>query len=81
MMTGETSEAGRPSCQGTQFDKITTRCKYWEVLSPPSVHFNEEFFRIFCFFVSLVVILRNWVCDNWVDRLPKTSHLRVSSRT
>ena len=28
-------------------------------------------FRIYLYIVSLVVILRNWVCDNWVYRFPK----------
>ena len=122
---------------------ITTRCEYWEVLSPPSVYFSKEFpyifvakasfsayvllkkilktaekvhflasksttnfGRVFCSFpfpcfaskwlkyavffafqkakkgrqkttwpylyiVSLVVILCNWVCDNWVYRFPR----------
>ena len=45
------SETGRPSCRGTQFDKITTRYEYWEVLSPPSVYFNREF--VFFFLSSL----------------------------
>ena len=27
---------------GTQFDKITAIYEIWEVLSPPSVHFNRE---------------------------------------
>ena len=28
---------------GTQFDRITTRYEYCEVLSPPAVYFNREF--------------------------------------
>ena len=28
-------------------------------------------FRIYLYIVSLVVILSNWVCDNWVYRFPK----------
>ena len=27
-------------------------------------------FRIYLYIVSLVVILSNWVCDNWVYRFP-----------
>ena len=35
----------------------------------PPVYFNREFpfFFVYCF---LVVILPNWVCDNWVYRFP-----------
>ena len=29
-------------------------------------------FRIYLYIVSLVVILSNWVCDNWVYRFPST---------
>ena len=42
--------------------------EYWEVLSPPSVYFNREFPYMYLYIVSLVVILSNWVCDNWVYR-------------
>ena len=37
---------------GTQFDKMTMRYEYWEVLSPPSVCFAGEFSQVlvYCFF-------------------------------
>ena len=31
-------------------------------------------FRIYLYVVSLVVILSNWVCDNWVYRFPINPH-------
>ena len=49
----------------TQFDKTTKRYEYWEVLSL-SLSTLTRNFRIYLYIVSLVIILSNWVPDNWV---------------
>ena len=46
-------------------------------LSPPSVYFNREISVIYLYIVSLVVILSNWVCDNWIYRFPKKNSRRL----
>ena len=64
------SEAGSPSCRGAQFDKTSTRYVYWEVFCPSlSVDFNWQFLHMYLYIASLVVVLRNWVCDG---RVPPT---------
>ena len=38
-------------------------------------------FRIYLYIVSLVVILSNWVCDNWVYRFPTIYNSKANNRT
>ena len=67
------SATSRLSCRGPS----STRYECWKVLSPPSVYFNTEFLYIHIYIcvcvyiVSLVLVLRNWDCDNWVYQFPK----------
>ena len=56
---------------GTQFDKITTRYAYWEVLlPPPPCVLQQRLLHICVYIVSFVVIFCNWVCDNCVYQFP-----------
>ena len=38
-------------------------------------------FRTYLYIVSLVVILSNWVCDNWVYRFPNRAKPRYTSKS
>ena len=48
---------------------------YWAVLSTPSVYFDEECLYLCLYIISLILILRNWVCDNWVYQFAPDYHL------
>ena len=52
----------------TQFNKTPTRYAYWEVLFRFFVR-EKELLSLNQSRSSLAVVLRTWVCDNWVYQL------------
>ena len=63
---------------GTQFDKTTTRSEYWEVVALP-LFILRGHFHIRIYVCSLVVIFRNWVCDNLVYQFPSKLNIAMTS--
>ena len=69
----------RPSCRGPSSTRQRQDMNIGKFCPLPLCTLIGNF-RIYLYIVSLVVILSNWVCDNWIYRFPICGRLDIASK-